>query len=349
MSPEQLFKVSLGYDKNKQFITDSSKEYLSKSISVQLETVYRFDFFDGKYTLTAGVANKREHMGSSHRDENEHNTGNIQSAYHTENMQNEYDTKRDTRTAFTELIGTHDLTTYRVIVRADDLSGNKKEQVFTWSGVASYHVAEIMTHNIFMKGGFHKGFRDPGFDEQYNLFEDSDLDIEEAVTHEIGLRIEKKIGSYFLDVSVLETEITEPNLVSLVRKELSEKAYIKGVEMQAGIIFGDWDGQVNYTTLDADTTNLPGTHEVIKHLGSIKVNRALTPDWNIGTELVFKKWADSSFADESNVLDVFLIRNMNENLEIGYAIRNITDEQYDIGLNTEGPRRTLELHIAVRF
>ncbi|MDE0119686.1 MAG: TonB-dependent receptor plug domain-containing protein [Bdellovibrionales bacterium] len=330
LSPEQLFRVSLGYDKNKQFLTGSSTEYLSQSLSVQLETVYRFDFWDGEYTLTSGVASKRERVDSAPRDEYEYK-------------------QRNTRTAFTELTGNHDLIIYRVTVRADDLSGNTKEQVFTWSGAASYHIAEIVEHNIFVRGGVNKGFRDPGFDEKYNLFGNPDLGIEEAVTHEIGLRIEQKGGSsYFLDISVFETALKKPVIIP-VREELDEKAYIQGVEMQAGIAFRDWDGRVNYTNVDTDNTDQLRAHEVIKHLGSIRVDRAITPDWNMGTEMVFKKWMDSSFAEDSSVFDVFLIRNVNENLEIGYTIRNLTDERYDTGFNTEGPRRTVEAYIAVRF
>ena len=294
-----------------------------------METVYRFDFWDGKYTLTAGVTGQRERVDSAPRDEYEYK-------------------KRNTRAAFTEVTGNHGPMIYRVTVRADNLSGYMEERVFTWSGAASYRIAKIIEHNVFVRGGASKGFRDPGFDEKYASFGNRDLKIEEAITHEIGFRIEQAGGSYFLDVSTFETELENPVVIP-VRKELDGEAYVQGMEMQAGVIFGSWDGRMNYTNIDTDNADRVRAQEAIKHLGSLRVSHAITSDWTVGTEIIYREWEDPSFADESSVLDVFLIRDVNENMRVAVAIRNLADEQYNTGFKTEGPRRTVSAEFEVRF
>ena len=323
ISPEQLFRMRLGYDKEKHSLTGSSTEYISRSLSVQLETVYRFDFWDGKYTLTAGVEGRRERVDSAPRDEYEYK-------------------KRNTRAAFTEVTGNHGLSMYQVIVRVDRLDGQKEEQVVTWSSAASLHIAEIVEHNIFVRGKASTGFRDPGFDERYASFGNPDAKIEESITHEIGLRIERKGGSYFLDASAFETEI-DPN-----RENFDGEVYIQGIEMQAGVTFGAWDGRINYTNIDTDDADQLRA-EPIKHLGSLRVSHSITPDWTVGTEMIYREWEDSSFAEESSVLDLFLYRDVNENLRVGFAVKNLGDERYDTGFNTEGPRRTAQAELEFHF
>ena len=181
-----------------------------------------FDFHGDSYELTAGLESQRESI-SSHPGINEDGSP-------------EYPLrKRISRAAFSQMEGGYGPLAYQVSARADDLSGDIYEGIWTWSGAASWQVAKISSNDIFIRTGAGTGFRAPGFDEQYLWF-DPDLELEKSKTYEFGLRIEK--GSlYFIDVAVYETDLE--NTVSYGEAvQPMDGGKISGLEFQAGLNLG---------------------------------------------------------------------------------------------------------------
>ena len=340
MSPDLLFKTLLGYNKEEQRYTDDLTNYKSRRISLKLLGEYHFEFAERNYTLTTGVERQIERIGS--------------------NPDNIYDQKkRDTDAVFSSLHGERGPFSYQVAVRMDDLSGDIKKQVFTWSGAVSYHILQIKSHDLFLRGGVGTGFRAPGFDEQF--YDDGetrgnpDLKLEKSRTYEVGLRLEEKGGSYFLDITTFRTKLKNPVINMINEGEpidtLAQKktANLHGIEVQTQLIKGPWSGKAQYTyTGTKNTIGLRG-HNPVRHSASLKIGVSPTENLTFETELVHrgKRKGDNIPGDSVNLLNLYGFYDVNENLRLGLALQNATDKKYDQYYYTQGPRRTIWLTLEV--
>ena len=339
MSPDLLFKALLGYNKEEQHHTYNFTKYKSRRISLKLLGEYHFNFSEGNYTLTTGVERQIERIGS--------------------NPDNIYDQKkRDTDTVFSSLYGERGPFSYQVAVRMDDFSGDIKKQVFTWSGAISYHVLQVNSHDLFLRGGMGTGFRAPGFDEQFYKEEgyrgNPDLKLEKSRTYEIGLRLEEKGGSYFLDIATFRTKLKNP-VINTTDEEgfdtLAQQrtATLRGIEVQTQLVKGPWSGKAQYTYTDTDNTEDLRAHNPVRHLASIRIGLSPTPKLTLETELVHrgKREDDSYSGDSVNLLNLYGFYDVNKNLRLGLALHNATDKKYDQYYYTQGPRRTIWLTLEV--
>ena len=359
MSPQLLFKALAGYNREQQDYSGDG-EYTSRRVSLKLFGEYHFEFAEGSYVLTAGGERRRERINSDPDDVYDYK-------------------KRDTRAAFAGMRGTRGPWNYQVVVRADDLSGDTNEQIWTWNGSVSRHIARIASHDIFVRGGAGTGFRAPGFDEQYlqtvsssseeNVIRvitigDPDMAPERSATHEIGVRIEKA-GRYFLDITGFKTKLKNPvifsareeiptgegdEVVYLIRRSQQREADIQGVEVQTGFEWDPCEGKAQYTWTDTDNTERLRGHNPVRRIGSIRWDCLVKPKLSLGTALTHRgDREDNSFpGDTVNLLDIYASYDVTENVSLGFAVRNVTDREYDQYNFTRGPARTLWLTLEVQ-
>ncbi len=335
MSPDLLFKALMGYNKEEQRYTDDSTNYKSQRISLKLLGEYHFDFAKGAYTLTAGAERMIEGIDSDPDNVYSHK-------------------KRDTDAIFSNLYGERGPFSYQASVRMDDLAGDIKQQVFTWSGAASYHVLRIHSQDLFLRGGAGAGFRAPGFDEQFYNDEDTrgnpDLKLEKSRTYEVGLRLEEKGQSYFLDIAAFRTKLKDP-VINITDEEgysakaQKEKATLRGVEIQAQFVKGPWSGKAQYTYTDTKNTEDLRGHNPVRHLASFRIGLSPIPKLTLETELVHRGRRKKDFlpGDNVNILNLYSFYDINQNLRLGLALKNATDKKYDQYYWTDGPRRTVWL------
>ncbi len=363
LSPDTLFKTLLGYNEEQQFYNDDSTEYTSRRLSIKLFGEYHFQFYNtGDYVLTTGVERKRERINSD-----------------PDNDVYDYK-KRDTNAVFADVKREKGPLTYQVAVRADDLSGDIKEQVWTWDSKASYYVARVQEHDVFLKGGVGTGFRAPGFDEQYfDIFSLSseegvvgtltkanpDLGLEKSTTYEIGIRIERA-NTYFLDITGFETKLKDSvqfgekeekldnkdQLIYLVPLVQGQETNIRGVEFQARMVLDPLTGRIGYIYTDHSEAvdNLRGINPV-KHLGFIGMDYSIHPKFTVGAELLHRgQREDSSIpGDKVNLIGVYAGYDLYENAHINLAIENLTDETYDQYNLTDGPARTVWFSVRLKY
>ncbi len=362
ISPDLLFKNLLGYNEEQQFYNDDLTKYTSGRLSIKLFGEYHFQLERvGNYILTTGLEKKRERIDSD--------------------PDNVYDhKKRDTRALFANVRGENGPLVYQVALRADDLSGDTKNKVFTWDGDASYYIARLESHDVFLTGGAGTGFRAPGFDEQYlNSFSESDeeevwgslteanpdLTLEKSATYEIGVRIEKA-KHYFLDITGFETNLKnavffgeqeealtdEDHLIYITPLKQGKDTKIQGVEFQARWALNPWTGRIGYTyTKPADgVENFRGMNPV-KHLGFIGMDYTLNPNTSFGAEMLHRgERADQSVSgDKVNLFGVYASYNLYENANIKLAVENLTNEKYDLYNFTTGQGRTLWFNVTLKY
>lgn len=322
MSPDLLFKALAGYNKESQFYTAPDLKHTSRRISIKLLGEYHFEFANGNYIVTAGVEKKKEKVVSEPKDIYKYN-------------------ERNTEALFTALNGNQGPLTYQVAVRADNLSGDTNEKIWTWNANTSWRIAQITTHEVSLRGGMGTGFRHPGFDEKFHFGGNPNLESEESKTYEIGLRIEKP-QSYFLDIVAFRTHLENPVVIPL-NKSLPEGADIEGVEIQGKFIVGQFSGwgQLNYTNTD-NTENLRA-HNPMTYAASFGVDYSATSDLTVGAVVTHRgEREDDWLSGESvNLLDFYMVRDLSDNVRLGVALKNATDEQYKRAFFTEGERRTL--------
>ena len=325
-SPEMLFKALLGYNEEEQLYSRSLTKYKSQRLSLKLWGEYHFDFLSSQYKLSAGIEEQKDEIGSKPQ---------------------EYDqTKRDTSAIFTNIKGGQGPFNYQVAIRLDDLSGDTKEKVFTWSGSAFYHITKIEAYDVILRTGLGKGFREPGFDEKVA---NPSLKLEKAENKEIGIRIEKG-QYYFLDIAGFKTKIKDPVLY-IYNEDSKKRVDIEGVEVQLGFKEGAWSGQVQYSHVDTDHTEKLRAHNPVKHLAGVNLEYSINSNLSIGGHLLHRgKREDDSFRGDSvNVLDIYSFYDLNDNIMLGFSVRNVTDKKYDQYNNTEGPRRTVWLSLTGNF
>ena len=139
MSPKLLFSALMGYNNEENFYAASNTEYTSRSVFIKLSGKYHFGFEENAYTLTAGVEGQRDQIDSEPYDSYE-------------------EKERETVAVFSHITGSQGPLTYQVAVRMDDLSGDTNEQVFSWRGSASYHIAQIGAHKVSVRSGVELAF-----------------------------------------------------------------------------------------------------------------------------------------------------------------------------------------------
>ena len=328
VSPDLLFKILLGHNREAQIYSPSRTEYKSQRLSLKLFGEYHFEFSEADYKLTAGVEREQDRIGSKPQ------------TYHQR--------KRNTDAVFANISGEQGPFLYQVAVRMDELSGETKEKVFTWNGSAAYHITEIQSHDIFLRVGAGKGFRAPGFDEKIEA-KNPDLNLEKATNKEIGLRIEKG-KFYFLDIATFKTNLKDPVLYTY-NDQSKRSADIEGVEVELGFSQASWSGKVRYSYVDTDHSEKFRAHNPVRHLGSVKLEHSISSNLTVGGQLLHRgEREDKSFAgDNVNILDIYSTYDVNENIRVGFSIRNVTDKKYDQYNNTEGQRRTVWFTLTSRF
>ena len=322
MSPDLLFKALAGYNEESQTYTTTDLKSTSRRISIKLWFDYHFEFANGNYVVTAGMERKKDKIGSKPKDIYKYN-------------------ERNTEALFTALNGNQGPLTYQVAVRVDDFSGDTNEKIWTWSANASWRIAEVMAHKVSVRGGVGTAFRHPGFDEKFHLGGNPDLESEKSKTYEFGLRIEKP-QIYFLDIATFRTHLENPVIIPL-NKSLPEGADIEGLEIQGKFTvdrFSGW-GQYNYTNT-YNTENMRA-HNPMTHAVSLGGDYSITPDTTFGVVMTHRgEREDDWLSGESvNLLDFYVVRDLNENVRLGVALKNATDEEYQRAFFTEGERRTL--------
>lgn len=362
ISPDLLFRNLLGYNEEQQFYTDDFTKYTSGRLSIKLFGEYHFQLEKvGKYILTTGLEQKIERINSD--------------------PDNVYDSKkRDTSSIFANIRGENGPLTYQVAIRADDLSGDIKKKIFTWDGNASYYIARLESHDIFLQGGAGTGFRAPGFDEQYlTTFSPSDeedvfgyltqanpdLHLEHSATYEVGVRIEK-VAHYFLDIIGFNTDlknavffgekeeelIDEEHLIYITPLKQGKDTKIQGVEVQARWTLNPWTGRIGYTYTKSPNgvEHFRGMNPV-KHLGFIGVDYILNPNTTFGAEMLHRgERADQSVSgDKVNLFGVYASYNLYENANIKLAVENLTNKQYDLYNSTNVQGRILWFSVNLKY
>ena len=326
VSPDLLFSSVVGYNREEQSFANqvavygNPTVYGSRRVSIKLLGEYHFDFSDSAYVLAAGMDTQRETVDSS---------------------RNEYDhIQRNTRAVFTHLTGEKGPFVYQLSVRMDDISGDTHEQIFTWKGSASYHLGNLMNHDVFLRSGIGTGFRIPGFDERYLYRGDPNLPIERSRTHELGVRVERE-QLYFLDIGLFETVLDDPVIVP-VTERLAGDASIQGLEVQTGFTMGPWEGRVQYAYTDINNASALRAHYPLRETASVGVDYHVTPEFILGVGMVHKgKRKGTNVSDEVDVFDIYSLYHLNENVRFGVAVKNVEDKEYNMGHFTNGPARTL--------
>ena len=341
MSPQLLFKTAAGYNKERQTFNERTK-FAGRRISWRGWGEYHFEFLEnGQYTLAIGGEAKREKVRSSPKQ-----------VYNP--------SKRNTRAAFADLEGAHDPLSYQVSVRVDDLSGDIQEQVFTWSGKASYKLGSLKDYDVYLKGSAGTAFRAPGFDEQARRPPSGEAlpwKLEDSLTHTAGFRLQKD-SQNFMDITVFNTELEHQYIEEdfqrspggkalLIPSIHSNEAYMHGIEFERRFKIGSWDGKVFYVYTDTDNTERLRAENPIRHLASAETHYSINPKLTLGTRVMHRGGrefnATGAGGEAVNLMDIQGVYSINDRLRISLAVRNVTDEKYDLHFYTEGPRRTVWL------
>ena len=363
LDPDLLIKALAGYNRERQNYgdSDSSDQYTSRRISLSLWGEYHFESEEGgDYVLKTGAEGHVETIDSP------------PDIYEEE--------QRNTTAGFAELLGEEGPFVYQVKARADRLSGDIDEAVWTFRGDLSYHIGRAAGHDIFARAGAGSGFRAPGLDEQYYGYsgrlcerdEDGnitgcfpvkypgnpDLGLETAVSYETGLRIEKP-QAYFFDVGAFNTTVKDSvklsrperspdNKTYIVRKEAAEDIRIQGLEFQSGFYLGDCDGKAQYGLIDSDgdTARVRGRNPV-RRLGFASAGCYISPKVRVGANVLYRGEREKRNlpGDNASVWDAHIswtpLKNQDTIFQL--AVKNIGDKDYDLYNYTRGPGRTVWL------
>lgn len=331
VSPELLFKALAGYNKEEQFFYGRDTEYTSRRISIKLLGEYYFNFNeDNTYVLTVGLERQREKVDSPDKPYE----GNEKSRY--------------TTGVFAQLGGGHGPLTYQLTVRADDLSGETREEIITWKGMASYHVGKIAGYDVFGRVGAGKGFRNPSPDEKLLAFGDPAVSLEESVTRDAGVTLKRDSLSF--DVGVYETTLSGGHWPWWVREE---SGVIQGWEAEARLEMDPCDGRAQYTYTNSDNV-LSWTNKPVKRLAFLGMDCHVNSKFILGWGWTHRgERGDSSefYNDEADTFDVYGLYKIGkqgkngEGAYVGVAINNLTDEEYEMG---DSPERTVWVSFGIR-
>ena len=367
LDPDLLIKALAGYNRERQSYGDSdeSDQYTSRRISLSLWSEYHFESDGGgDYILKTGAEGQTETVQDAPPD------------IYTEDQ-------RNTTAGFAELLGEQGPVVYQVKARADRLSGDIDEAVWTFRGDLSYHIGQAAGHDVFLRTGAGSGFRAPGLDEQYYEYSsriceeggkecytvkypgNPDLGLETAVSYETGLRIEKP-EAYFLDIGAFNTTVEDSVKFSertpdrsqksgkktrtyIVRKEAADDVRIQGLEFQTGFYLGDCDGKAQYGLIDSDgDTARVRRRNPVRRLGFASLGCDINPKVRIGADVFYRgeRQKHNPPGDNASVWNAHISYTpdvLNKDTIFSIAVKNIGDKEYDLYNYTRGAERTVWL------
>ena len=366
LDPDLLIKALAGYNRERQSYGDSdeSDQYTSRRISLSLWSEYHFESEGGgDYVFKTGAEGHVETIDSP------------PDIYEEE--------RRNTTAGFAEFLGEQGPFVYQVKARADRLSGDIDEAVWTFRGDVSYHIGRAAGHDVFLRTGAGSGFRAPGLDEQYYEYSsriceeggkecytvkypgNPDLGLETAVSYETGLRIEKP-EAYFLDIGAFNTTVKDSVKFSertpdrsqksskktrtyIVRKEAADDVRIQGLEFQTGFYLGDCDGKAQYGLInsDGDAARIRGRNPV-RRLGFANLGCDINPKIRIGADVFYRgeRQKHNPPGDNASVWNAHISYTpdaRNKDTIFQIAVKNIGDKEYDLYNYTRGGGRTVWL------
>lgn len=128
-------------------------------------------------------------------------------------------------------------------------------------------------------------------------------------------------------------------------------ADIEGVEVELGFLQAFWRGKILYSYVDTDHSEKFGVHNLVRHLGSVKLEHSISFRLTVGGYLLHRgEREDKSFTgDNVNILDIYSFYDVNENIRVDFSVRNATDKKYELYNDTEGWRRTVWFTLKSRF
>ena len=227
--------------------------------------------------------------------------------------------------------------------RAGNPLGNEDPKILGWKGSASYHIIQIPSYNVFLKGGIRLDsathLRNPLQTDQDFLSLPSsnaadhfrqELD-QEYLTYTMGLRFEKD-KDIFLDLSAFETSIANPSeddfqILYFKPVDPKQPSDIQGMEVQAGFLFRSWHGSAQYVYTRSDDLYFEDS-QFLNHLGTVRLGYSPTAKLILGTALV-RRGEDLFDSERSmEVLDIYSFYDVHERARLGVIMQNVTNEPY---------------------
>ena len=218
---------------------------------------------------------------------------------------------------------------------------NGETKISSWEGSASYHIIQIPSYNVFLKGAIRMDSathltgplqKDTRFLSLYNVAEHLPLNQDqEYLTYTMGLRFEKD-KDIFLDLSAFETSIANPSeddfqILYFKPVDPKQPSDIQGMEVQAGFLFRSWHGSAQYVYTRSDDLYFEDS-QFLNHLGTVRLGYSPTAKLILGTALV--KSGEDLFDSEKSmeVLDIYSFYDVRENARVGVIMQNVTNEPY---------------------
>ena len=302
--PSLFFKSLREYDTEPQ-------EYQNHQLSIKLFGAYSSDLKKpGDYILTLGVR-KRDSYSED---------------------------KAYINAGWIDIIRKSAPLSYRMKLRVQDsVPEDTKDKNLLWSGSAVYRIAQINSHDVFLKGGVGSDSvssrQDPLFVHQSFVVPNKDPDNPSQnpkyLTYEMGVRIEKD-KDVFLDVSAFETNVTDSigQNVGHVKSSVPEQD-VQGVEVRAGFLLDRWEGGAQYIWTHSDDEDWFEDSQFVQHLGSVRLGYSPTSKLVFGT--VWTHRGEDLFDSTRSVaiLDIYSFYDMSKNTRLGMVLKNVADEPYE--------------------
>ncbi len=347
-----LFFKSLGAPSNEKPDRLNSVEYKRRLLSVRLFGAYSSDREVDGYILTIDLEKQNKPTGPFDR------------GYFS-------DEKERIKASGIDLTKNSAPFSYRIQMNRDDSLEQKRNQAWEWSGSASYRIAQIRLHNVFLTGGISSASALSSWDSlgikrplKVVRLDEEDIHLnrqkEEYLTYEMGLHIEKD-DDIFLNVSAFETGITESRNqntlpVQLVDSLKDSSFSVQGVEVNVGFLLEALEGGAQYIYT---YNNDPWLNDAqfVRHLGSLRLGYALTPDLVFGT--VYTQRSGGSLVESGKSvehLDIYSFYDMNKATRMGLVLQNVMNEpaeyrDFRVGGNTlfADRERTLWLRLELQY
>ena len=222
-----------------------------------------------------------------------------------------------------------------------DSLDNTQDRISKWDGLASFRIAQLNSHEVFLKGRVEsrvaRAEHPLEMGQEFlsvDIFNDADMGFksiegQEYLTYAMGIRIERGPGG-FLDVSTFKTNINRdsPAFYNSARfLDFKQLEGLKGVDVKVGSLMDYWEGGIRYTYTDQEAYGTQDT-SYVRHSGSLRLGYFPTVNLAIGG--IWTKKGEELFNSEKSmdVLDIYSFYNVNEKARLGVILQNITDESY---------------------
>ena len=300
----------------------NSMEYQHRLLSVRLFGAYSSDLEEDNYILTIDVERQEEPFSPFDK--------------------KDFDKQEELSASGLDMIKNAGALSYKIKLSLNDSLEKSSDKDWAWSGSASYRIAKIHLHDIFLTGGVSSDSAVYSLDplwinqplsgvrlDKKNIPPDADQQ-KEYLTYEMGVRIERD-EDIFLNVSAFETGITNeknPDVFHIQPVDSQQPSSIQGVEVRVGFLLKALEGGAQYIYTQNDDQWFQDA-KFVRHLGALRLGYTPTSNLVFGT-VYTHRGRDLLESDQSVAqLDIYSFYDIHKNTRMGLVLQNVTDEPYE--------------------